>query len=192
MFLELLPSIRLHSKYITCIYFSLKYLEVYIIIFICRWDSKRLSKLLSHKGQWWWKHDTSPLSNHGSEQYLINTLCCAAMLVLQNFPHTYLFLYGSTRPWKLLSVIIMSYVHWCFLFWLGFPGDSGVKNLPANAGDTGDVGSIPGLRRSPGEGNGNPFQYYCLEIPIDRGAWQTTIRGITKIWTQLSTHALFW
>ena len=46
-----------------------------------------------------------------------------------------------------------------------------VKNLPANAGDTGDLGSTPGLRRSPGEGNGNPLQYSCLENPMDRGAW---------------------
>ena len=47
-----------------------------------------------------------------------------------------------------------------------------VKNLPANAGDTKDVGSIPGLGRSPGEGHGNPLQYSCLENSMDRGAWQ--------------------
>ena len=58
-----------------------------------------------------------------------------------------------------------------------FPGGSMVKNLPANAGDT---GSIPGLGRSPGEGNGNPLQYSCLGNPIDRGAWQATIHGVTK------------
>jgi len=58
-----------------------------------------------------------------------------------------------------------------------FPGGSMVKNLPANAGDT---GSIPGLGRYPGEGNGNPLQYSCLGNPIDRGAWQATIHGITK------------
>ena len=45
-----------------------------------------------------------------------------------------------------------------------------VKNLPANAGDVKDAGSIPGLRRSPGGGHGNPFQYSCLENPMDRGA----------------------
>ena len=54
----------------------------------------------------------------------------------------------------------------------GFPGGSVVKNLPANAGD---VGSIPGLGRSPGEGNGSPLQYSCLENPIDRGAWRATV-----------------
>ena len=47
-----------------------------------------------------------------------------------------------------------------------------VKNLPANAGDTRDVGSIPGSGRSSGEGNGNPLQYFCLGNPMDRRAWQ--------------------
>ena len=47
-----------------------------------------------------------------------------------------------------------------------------VKNPPANAGDTGDLGSLPGPGRSPGGGNGNPLQYSCLENPVDRGAWQ--------------------
>ena len=50
-----------------------------------------------------------------------------------------------------------------------------VKNLPANNGDAGDVGSIPELGRSPGGGNGNPFKYSCLEKPMDRGAWQTKV-----------------
>ena len=54
------------------------------------------------------------------------------------------------------------------------------KNLPANARDTGNMNSIPGSGRSPGEGNGNPLQYSCLESPMDRGAWQTTVLGIAK------------
>ena len=54
---------------------------------------------------------------------------------------------------------------------MGFPGGSVVKNLSANAGDTEDVGLIPGLGRSLGRGNGNPVQYSCLENPMDRGAW---------------------
>ena len=62
----------------------------------------------------------------------------------------------------------------------GFPGGSVVKNPPANAGDAGDVGSIPGLGRSPGDGNGNPLQYSCLENPMDRGEWQATVHGVTK------------
>ena len=50
-----------------------------------------------------------------------------------------------------------------------------VKNLPANAGDTGDTGSILGLRRSPGGGNGYPLQYPCPEDSMDRGAWWATV-----------------
>ena len=49
-----------------------------------------------------------------------------------------------------------------------------VKNWPASAGD---LGSIPGLGRSPGEGHGNPLQYSCLESPMDRGAWRATVTG---------------
>ena len=59
----------------------------------------------------------------------------------------------------------------------GFPGGSVVKNMPANARDT---GSIPGLGRSLGEGNGYPLQYSCLGNPIDRGTWQATVHGVTK------------
>ena len=55
-----------------------------------------------------------------------------------------------------------------------------VKNPPANAEDVRDMGSIPGLGRSPREGNGTPLQYSCLKNSTDRGAWQTTVRGVTK------------
>ena len=54
------------------------------------------------------------------------------------------------------------------------------KNLPANAGDTRDAGLIPEWGRTPGEGNGNPFQYSCLGNAMDRGSWQATVRMITK------------
>ena len=60
-----------------------------------------------------------------------------------------------------------------------------VKNLPANSGDLRNVGLIPGLERYPGEGNGNPAQYSCLENPMDRGAWQATVHGVAKSQTQL-------
>ena len=59
----------------------------------------------------------------------------------------------------------------------GFPGGSVVKNLLTSAGD---MGSIPGTRRSPGERNGNPLQYSCLGNPMDRGAWQATVNRVAK------------
>ena len=55
-----------------------------------------------------------------------------------------------------------------------------VKNLPANAGDVRDTGSIPGSGRSPGGGHGNPRQYSCLVNPMDRGAWWATDHGVAK------------
>ena len=78
---------------------------------------------------------------------------------------------------------------------MGFPGGSVINNLPANAGDAGDAGDargtglIPGLGRFPGEGNGYPLQYSCLENSIDRGAWQVTVHGVAKSWIGLSMHA---
>ena len=65
---------------------------------------------------------------------------------------------------------------------IGFPGGSDGKASVYNAGDQ---GSIPGLGRSPGEGNGNPLQYSCLGNPMDGGAWQTTIHGVAKSRTRL-------
>ena len=63
---------------------------------------------------------------------------------------------------------------------MGFPGGSVVKNLPVNARDTIDMGSIPGLERSSGVGNGNPLQYSCLENPMDRGVWRATALGVAR------------
>ena len=74
---------------------------------------------------------------------------------------------------KDISVVVLMMVH--------FPDGSVVKNLPANVGDAGVVGSIPGWRRSPRGGNGNPLQYSCLENHMNRGAW-----GLQKSQTQLS------
>ena len=65
----------------------------------------------------------------------------------------------------------------------GFLTGAEVKRLPANAGDE---GSIPGSGRSPREGNGKPLQYFCLETPMGRGAWQAIVYGAAKIWTRLS------
>ena len=60
-----------------------------------------------------------------------------------------------------------------------------LKNPPENAGDKRNEGSIPGLERAPGEGNGNPLQYSCLEKPMDRGAWWATVHRVTKSQTRL-------
>ena len=73
--------------------------------------------------------------------------------------------------------------YWELMRKLGFPGGSVVKNLPANAGDS---GSIPGLGKSPGKGNGNPLQYSCLGNPMDRRAWWATVHGAANSWTGLS------
>ena len=62
-----------------------------------------------------------------------------------------------------------------------------VKNSPSNEGD---IGSIPGLGRSPGEGNGNQCQYSSLENPMERGAWRATIHGATKSQTRLSIETI--
>ena len=66
------------------------------------------------------------------------------------------------------------------VLYLGFPGGSVIKDQPANPGDAGDSGLIPGWGRSPGEGYGNPLQYSCLENPMDKRAWWATVHGVTE------------
>ena len=70
-----------------------------------------------------------------------------------------------------------------YMYIQDFPGGSDGK---ASAYNVGDLGSIPGSGRSPGEGNDNPLQYSCLENPMDRGAWWATVHGVAKSQTQLS------
>ena len=65
-------------------------------------------------------------------------------------------------------------------YYEGFPGGSDNKESACNAGD---LCSIPGSGRSPGEGNGHPLQYSCLGNPVDGGTWQATVHGVTKGWT---------
>ena len=83
----------------------------------------------------------------------------------------------------------MSQLTDCNYLALCFPGGSEVK---ASAWNAGDLGSIPGSGRSPGEGNGNPLQYSCLENPMEGEAWWATVHGVAKSRTRLSefTHSL--
>ena len=78
-----------------------------------------------------------------------------------------------------------SFIYICIYIYIykGFSGSSAGKEFTCNAGD---LGSILGLGRSPGKGNGNPLQYSCLENPTDRGAWRATVHGVAKSRTQLS------
>ena len=84
--------------------------------------------------------------------------------------------------------ILTSPMTWVFLnlnFLVGFPVGLVIKNPPASAEDP---GLIPGLERSPGVGNGKPFQYSCLKNPLDRGVWQAIVHGVTKSQTRLRRH----
>ena len=93
---------------------------------------------------------------------------------------------GQTYMYILLCIkqITNENLQYC----MGFPGGSDGK---ASACNEGDLGSIPGSERSPGEGNGNPLQYSCLENLMDRGAWQATAHGVTKSQTRLSDFTFF-
>ena len=82
-------------------------------------------------------------------------------------------------------MLVYLFVLFCFnLYWSivdpGFPGGTVVKLPPANTGGTGDKVSIPGLGRSPGEGNGNSLKYSYLGNPMDKGAWRATAHGVTE------------
>ena len=87
---------------------------------------------------------------------------------------------GAWHDYSSIWVLKMSRI---FIPKLGFPGDSDGKESACNVGD---LGLIPGLGRSPGEGTGNLLQYSCLENPMDRGAWRARVHGVIKSWTQLS------
>ena len=98
-------------------------------------------------------------------------MLCFLFLVRDSYDH---FTYTHTQKKKTSSCSLSS--RW------GFPDGSEVKASACNAGD---LGLIPGLGRTPGEGNGNPLQYSCLENPVDGGAWWATAHGVAKSWTRL-------
>ena len=100
--------------------------------------------------------------------------------------YTYVSILDSTPFWR--SIWLFHLIPYCFdycSFIVTF-GDPGGSDSKASVYNAGDLGSIPRSGRSPGEGNGNPLQYNCLENPMDRGAWQATIHGVAKSRTQLS------
>ena len=91
--------------------------------------------------------------------------------------------YSLKHTSRQLFIILSQNFALLSMYKLDFPGGSEVK---ASACNTGDLGSIPGSGRPPGEGNGNPLHYYCLENPMDGGAWWATVYGVAKSWTRLS------
>ena len=101
----------------------------------------------------------------------------------------YIFTHFIIVHWHL--VLGLNNIYSCFICisveLLGFPGGSEVKASACNAGD---LGSIPGSGRSPGEGNGNPLQYSCLENPMGGGAWWVTVHGVAKSRTRLNDFTL--
>ena len=103
--------------------------------------------------------------------------------MLQNLWNILYLFVTSMLVWSLNS--IHHYSHWTSQVVLV------AKNTPANAGDTGDMGSVPGLGRSPGGGHGNPFQYSRLGNSMDRGAWRAAVHGVAKSWTQLKQLSMY-
>ena len=100
----------------------------------------------------------------------------------QQSPSVHLYFHIFTCSWHIIIVLHIFLLSWGLEFprWLSGP--------PANAGDAGDTGSTPGSGRFPGGGNGNPLQYLCLGNPMERGASQATVHGVTKSRTRSSTH----
>ena len=119
---------------------------------------------------WWWQSIRWELFiSYRKKKNRKNLIIFPCIRMLKNVFSYLWFLVSPYYPW-------------------GFPGGSVVENPPAYKGDAGDMGSIPRSGRSPGGGHGNPLQYSCLENPIDRGAWRTTVHGVTESQTRLSTH----
>ena len=95
-------------------------------------------------------------------------------------------------------IVVDFVIHWNFfnfkikkkcIYWL--PRWCSDNESVVKAGDARDVGSVPGLGRSPGVGNGNPLRHSCLENPMDRGAWRATVHSVVKSWTWLSTQLIY-
>ena len=131
-------------------------------------NSRSLRKLMSIELVY--THTRTCVHTH-THTHIYICLLCKLMSIESVYTHTH----THTHTYICLSV--------CLSPASVFLGSSVVKNLSANVGD---VSLIPGLERSPGEGNGEPFQYSCLGKAMDRGAWWITVHGVTKSRTQLS------
>ena len=103
--------------------------------------------------------------------------------IIHTHTHIYTHIYTHTHTYIYVTYT-HTYIYMCVCVYVCFPGGSVVKNPPANSGDAGDTGSIPGSGRSPGERNGNPLQYSCLGNPMDRGACWATVHCVAKIQTR--------
>ena len=106
-------------------------------------------------------------------------------MMLSSSLHRCLFTFSNllSRLWgRFLNFPHLNFAH----FFSASHVVTAVKNPPANAGDTGDTDPIPGSRKSPGEGSGNPLKYYFLAHFMDRGAWQAPVHGVAKSQAQLS------
>ena len=121
--------------------------------------------------EWTGKHRTHPGKSRGKTRVKLNAISSYFLKYQQCILHS-----GGDKDEKTLTLPSKSYIR-------DFPGGAVIKNLP------GDQGLIPGLGRSPGEGNGNPLQYSCLGNPMDGGVSLATIHGVTKSQTQLSKWA---
>ena len=120
--------------------------------------------------------DVWNILSFGDFLYPENNFVLKAIFFIKNI---FLFSFGQCFSYFFPTFLIR-------LWSQGFPGGSEVKAPACNAGD---LGSIPGSRRSPGEGNGNPLQYSCLENRMDRGAWWATVHGVAKSRTRLSEQS---
>ena len=115
------------------------------------------------------------------------SFCLQSSQASGSFPMSWLFASGGQSIGTSALVLPMNIQDWFCLGLTGlildFPGGSDSKEYACNVGD---LGLILGLGRCPGEGNGNPLQYSCLEKPMDREAWWATVHRVAKSWTQLS------
>ena len=184
--------------------FPLRELEIFLI---CSWESEKQTPLFRTPKKvsgcfYCWNYDVADWKREErrskkillSFTFCLHTVSSPLAMEIAIFSFTFLNLkfvlpFAGCSPWGWLqSMGLLRVRHdWATslslsLCW-GFPGGSEDKASACNAGDP---GSISGLGRSPGEGNGNPLQYSCLENPMDRGAWQATVHRVTKRQTWLS------